>query len=305
MTARLSSFKNFLFPEKAHPNLGLFRIILCTTLFYIACWRQLNLDQLREGSLIPRDMALTIFPDFYRPMIQWFFWPDSMVAGVHFVLILLLGLGALGLSNRFFLLLAWAIHQGILNRNYAINFGADSIGGLFLFYLAFTNCCEFYSIKNKISFFKNEKSKVSDLSSAFYRLAQIQICVIYTYTGFEKLKGQTWWDGTALWTVFANPQFSQYDLKFLNHVPWVIAVSTFLTVFFETYFAPLVLNPYTRKYILAAGFVFHLSIGFLLGLMPFSLVMLSTYVLFLSEKDVEKILSILRHKLSHFGTRKI
>ena len=99
----MTAFKKitqFLFSNKNHSSLGLLRIILCGTLFYIACWRQLNIDQLGELALIPRDMALNIFPDFYRPAIQWFFWPDAYVSFVHIFLIILLGLATLGLSNR-------------------------------------------------------------------------------------------------------------------------------------------------------------------------------------------------------------
>jgi hypothetical protein len=274
---------NFLFPEKAHPQLGIFRIILCSTLFYISCWRQLNISQLGETALIPREMALYVFPDFYRPSIQWFFWPDQYVFYVHLSLILLLGLAALGLSNRFFLLLTWIIHQGVLNRNYAINFGADSIGGLFLFYLAMTHCCEFYTLKKV-----KKENPSSDLASIFFRLTQFQICIIYAYSGFEKLKGQTWWDGTALWTVFANPQFTEYNLKFLSHFPWVIALATFMTVFFEVYFSAFILNSKLRKWGLLAGLFFHTGIGFLLGLMPFSFVMISTYVLFLEPDFIDR-----------------
>ena len=125
----VEKLKVFLFPEKAQSQLGIFRIILCGTLFYLACWRQLNIDELGVNALIPRDLALNIFPEFYRPTIQWFFWPDQYVSFVHLGLIVLLGLATLGYSNRFFLLLTWIVHQGVLNRNYAINFGADSIGG--------------------------------------------------------------------------------------------------------------------------------------------------------------------------------
>lgn len=279
----------FLFGRNNFEQLSIFRIILCSTLFYMACFRQLNIDQLGLASLIPRDMALTVFPDFYRPFVQWFFWPDNYVGAVHMVLIVLLFLATIGLTNRPLLFVTWILHQGILNRNYAILFGADVIGGLFLFYLCFTNCTEYLSVRNLV--FKKIK-KIADtdvtdfLSSTFFRIIQVQLCAIYMYTGFEKLKGNTWWDGTALWTVFANPQFSQYDFKFLSHTPLFFAISTFLSIVFEVYFAPMMMNKTYRVYWLIAGVIFHISIGILLGLMAFSMVMISTYVLFLKRDSV-------------------
>lgn len=297
-----SQINQFLFADAHHEQLGIFRFILCGTLFYMACFRQLNIDQLGIDSLIPRDLALNVFPDFYRPAVQWFFWPDAFVGPVHLLLIGLLFLATIGLTNRPLLILTWIIHQGILNRNYAILFGADVIGGLFLFYLSFTHCTEFFSVRNLIFKSKNKITSLIDtsgflknqqtaelhvnLSAVCFRLIQVQICTIYMYTGFEKLKGNTWWDGTALWTVFANPQFSQYDLKFLSQVPVLFAIGTFLSLIFEIYFPAMVINSKFRNFWLVSGVLFHVGIGVLLGLMTFSMVMLSTYVLFLDRQTI-------------------
>ncbi|MBC7467364.1 MAG: HTTM domain-containing protein [Bdellovibrio sp.] len=295
-----SALDQFLFEKSAQEQLGVYRFILCATLFYIACFRQMNIDFLGVESMIPRDAALNIFPDFYRPYIQWFFWPDAWVAYVHLLLITLLGLAALGLTSRPLMLLTWIIHQGVLNRNYSMLFGADTIGGLFLFYLSFTNCTSYFSLKNVLfKKNKNDCSSKSDvnhnisISSVFFRLMQIQLCIIYMYTGFEKLKGTTWWDGTALWTVFANPQFSQFDLKFLSRVPVFFAVGTFLSILFEVYFPVMMINKNYRKYWLIAGVMFHLGIGILLDLMTFSVVMTSTYILFLQADTVSSTVNYL------------
>lgn len=298
------TLQKFLFAKDFREQLGVFRFILCGTLFYMACYRQFNIDQLGVDSLIPRNMALQVFPDFYRPLVQWFFWPDAWVGYVHGFLIILLLLATLGLTNRPLLLLTWILHQGILNRNYAILFGADVIGSLFLFYLCFTKCCDFFSVKNYFLKSPKEKNSTSQricISSVFVRLMQIQICTIYMYTGFEKLKGNTWWDGTALWTVFANPQFSQYDFTFLSRVPLFFAVGTFLSILFEIYFPAMMMNKGLRKYWLTAGILFHLGIGMLLGLMTFSFVMVSTYVLFIQSESLilalKKIKSVFSNSL--------
>ena len=117
---------------------------------------------------------------------------------------------------------------------------------------------------------------------------QIQICVIYMYTGFEKLKGNTWWDGTALWTVFANPQFSAWNLIWLKNFPLFFAIGTFVTVIYEIYFPAMVIHRKIRPYWLMAGLFFHCAIGMTLSLMPFSFVMLSTYFLFLDRSILRR-----------------
>ncbi len=134
---------------------------------------------------------------------------------------------------------------------------------------------------------------------------QFQLAIIYMYTGFEKLKGSTWWDGTALCTVFANPQFINYDLIFLRNFPLFFTIGTFVTLLFEVYFPAMMLFKAGRYSFLCLGVFFHLMIGVLLSLMPFSLIMMGTYPLFLDKKDVQIIMGWIGKfgaKLSHIKT---
>lgn len=307
----LDSFKkikakiaDFLFGEGHFERLGLFRFLIFGVMFYIACYRQMNVDQYGPEALIPGAQALDVFSDFYKPYIKLFFWPDQLASAVHVFYIALLGLATLGLSNRWLMILTWIIAQGFIQRNFSILFGADVIGTLFMFYLSFTRCNEYFSLrrlfsKKKVTF--NQNSWTDQLSTMSFRLLQIQLFTIYAYTGFEKLKGSTWWDGTALWTVLANPQFTSYDLLFLKDFPIFFAIGTFVTVIFEVYFWVMVSHKTTRPVWLALGVLFHLMIGVLLGLMSFSLVMVSTYVLFVHRTSLiqclEKTLPLRLQKL--------
>ena len=299
---------HFLFKNQSYEQLGLMRIILCGTLLFLACSRQFNMDQYGLSSIIPRDKALSIYPEFYRPAFQYFFWPDAWAPTIHFSLIILLLIATLGLSNRILMFVTWIISQGFINRNYSMLFGADLIGTLFLFYLTFTHCHHKYSIKfilfkNRFSKLIDENSFSSQVSSVFFRLAQFQLGIIYMYTGFEKLKGSTWWDGTALWTVFANPQFVAYDFTYLRHFPLFFTIGTFITLIFEIYFPAMMLFKPGRYVYLCLGVFFHLMIGVVINLMPFSLVMLAAYPLFLDQKHIDilfaKCNSFIKH-LSHF-----
>jgi hypothetical protein len=112
------------------------------------------------------------------------------------------------------------------------------------------------------------------------RLMQIQLCVIYVYTGMEKLKGHPWWKGSAVWGVLGNHQMMLFDLSFLQQWPLIIAAMTHLTLIFEIYFAVLVWIRPLRNYVLLFGLAFHAMIGFSMGLFFFSAGMMSAYVLF-------------------------
>lgn len=290
----LKQFNIILFEQSRFLNLALMRVILCGTLLYMDIWRHLVVYFFGPDSILPRSEALSVYPEFYRPVLTYFFWPDQWAAAMHLVLIALLFLATIGLSNRLLLFLTWVIYQGFLHRNFSVHFGADMIGGLFLFYLSFTRCFEHFTVKkwifNKTTAPVFDSNRFGDqVSSVFFRLMQIQISVIYMYTGFEKLKGSTWWDGTALWTVFANPQFAVFDMLWLKNFPLFFAIGTFTTLIFEIYFPVLVYFQKTRLLWLALGVLFHFMIGFFIGLMPFSLVMISTYLLFLSRSNLRQL----------------
>jgi hypothetical protein len=182
-----------------------------------------------------------------------------------------------------------------LQRNFSVAFGADLIGGIFLMLLAGTQSCERLSLQ---SFYRKRKIKAPDLcTNVFFRLTQVQLGVIYFYTGIEKLRGGSWWDGTALWSIFANPQMVVVDMTWTRHVPLLISAITFSTILFEIYFPAVVVSPW-RRAVLVLGVAFHLGIGASMSLWGFAFVMLAPYILFLKEEETRDLLARLKMRFS-------
>lgn len=282
-----SLWDKFWFAPQNLLGLAYMRIFLCGTMFYMYAFRLSNLSYYEPTSWIHRDSALESLSELYRPTFAWFFWPDSMNFGVHVFFVILLGLLTLGIGGRWIMWLAWVLDMGFIQRNYSVNFGADVIAALFLFYMSFTQSCEHLSV---MSLFRRRKSFQSSdfLSSLMIRMMQVQICVIYAYTGWEKLKGASWWDGTALWSVMANPQMTTMDFSFLRAIPWVIPVVAYITILFEVYFPVMVIWDKTRQWWLLMGVLFHAGIGLFMGLGPFAVTMVSTYFLFIDPRFLER-----------------
>lgn len=265
-------------------NLAWMRVLLLGTLSYLYIVRSLSLDFFSDKTWVSRADMLSLLPTSYQPQFSWYFFSDSLAPLFHTLLVVLLVLGCLGIGHRFLLFCAWILDMAFIQRNYAINFGADVIGSVFLLYLSMTPCFERLSLLN---LFRQKKNGFNLLDyskdiggSFFYRIMQIQISIIYAYTGFEKLKGGSWWDGTALWSVLGNPQMTTFDFSWIRHFAPLIALVTVGTILFEIYWPFAMLTKKYRHLFLAAGVLFHLGIAVMMGLMPFSLVMLSTYFLF-------------------------
>lgn len=290
LTKFVKIWDSFWFAPRSLLNLACLRLVLTGTMFHLYFLRSWNLNYFTEAWFVPRSQALAMMDEALRPAWAWFFWPDSATPWVHAVYVGALFLLFLGLGGRALALLAWVLHMGFLTRNNGVTFGADVICGVFLFYLAFCDSCARLSVRNLWS--RKKPRQTSDpLTSAMMRLMQFQICIIYAFTGFEKLKGATWWEGTALWTVLANPQMVQWDWSFLRHVPLVIVAGSFISVLFEVYFPAAMMSRRWRKPWLLLGTAFHLTIGLSMGLMHFSLFMISTYFLFLEPATLERALT--------------
>lgn len=282
-----TSWEQFWFSYQNLLGLAYMRIFVCGTLLYMALARFYNIEFYTNESWIPRSLALKVLPELGRPFFLWSFWPDSFHWPMNLVLVILLSLLTVGIGGRWIMWLAWVINAGFIQRNYGINFGADIIANLFLFYMAFTQSCERLSLLNwnrrKTSFAKSNM-----ISSMMVRMMQVQICVIYAYTGWEKLKGASWWDGTALWTVMANPQMTTMDFSFLRHTPWIIPILVYMTIIFEVYFPVMVAWRKTRYLWLLLGLGFHAGIGLFMGLGPFAFVMIATYFIFIDSAHLER-----------------
>ncbi len=286
----------FWFSSRSLLNLAIFRIILMAAMGCLYFGRLFDVAKYyTEAGLLPKALALQMFPEFYRPLFLVASWPDSWVFPLHLFLVVGSFALAAGIGGRVLNTVLWILHIGFLQRNYSLAFGGDLIGGIFMMCMMGTQSCARLSVLNL--FKKSTVTVKSDLlTNLFYRLIQVQLCVIYAWTGFEKLKGASWWDGTALWTVFANPQMVIFDMTWMRHVPLLVVGLSIFTVLFEIYFPLMVTNQRLRKFTLMMGVGLHMGIGFLVAIWGFSFVMMAPYILFMSEEWTNK--HLLKFKLA-------
>jgi hypothetical protein len=176
--------------------------------------------------------------------------------------------------------IAYFLHVSFMHRNMGIVYGLDMIATFFLFYLSFA----------KTDARANRKEDWSTmLTSVALRLCQIQVCIIYAFSGWEKLKGMSWWKGEAIWTVFANAQIIRWQMNWVSHLPIVITIATYMTLLWEIYFPALIWVRRLRPWILVGGIALHLAIGLVVFIPYFSALMMLTYVCFLTPEESQKI----------------
>jgi hypothetical protein len=272
---------HFFFEADATDPMKILRILLGLLLLTAYAIRALDHSFYFDANgVLDLEKMLDSFPMKYRwSFLIWF--PGHLSLKICTGLFLLsLGTLTLGIFPRVSAFVAYLLHVSFMHRNMAIVYGLDMISAFLLFYLSFTRT----DAKPK------KGSWAAMLSSSALRLTQIQVCVIYAYSGWEKLKGLSWWKGEAIWAVVANTQIARWNMDWMAHLPLLISFATYATVLFEVYFPVLIWLRKWRPWVLALGLLLHFGIGMVVFIPFFAALMVVTYASFLTPEEARGVL---------------
>lgn len=273
--------------------IGLFRFFFGLNIFVMYSWRQVNLDlYFTEAGPVSSGNAFEIIDPFFRPAIELHSLVSAQPYLWHTLFLGAILLLTLGIFGRLAAIVAFVLHLAFLQRNFSIAYGADIVTAFWLFYLALAENDRCFSVRAR---WRSLAPSVpmrpwsQALTGVSVRLIQLQLCIIYGYTGMEKLKGAPWWDGTAVWAVFGNSQLMIADLSFLQSAPALIGLMTHSALLWEVYFPALIWVKPLRYWLLAFGVLLHVGIGFGLGLFFFSGAMIAAYFVFVDSMRLRSI----------------
>ncbi|MCO5141832.1 MAG: HTTM domain-containing protein [Oligoflexia bacterium] len=265
-------------------KLSIFRILFYSVILFFYISRQADvLFFFSENGILPSSYmkGLDIFK--YHPSILPLL-SDGMIIFLHIIFLILLFFCIIGFFTKSSTILVYFLHMMFINRNMGVMFGVDMISTFFLLYLCFAQTNAYYSIDKKISKVRKDHNSISHIA---YRLMQIQLCVVYAYSGLEKLKGTRWWDGSAVWDVLTIGNMQRWDLSFVSSFPMLLAVSVYIVLLWEIYFPVLIWISKWRLPMLIFGVFMHLGIWLFMNLPTFGFMMISYYVLFLEKTEIE------------------
>lgn len=175
-----------------------------------------------------------------------------------FLLLLSVAWGLLPVACGIFDVLFWMSYMGFWVQNPLMWYGADLVALFAITYAWLTHIHRDWALK----------------------IFGWHVLLIYFFTGIEKWKGDSWWQGWALWNVVGNPQMAwAWVSEVFQSVPLGVVLLTYLTIFWEIWFLPVLVWgrwPWNGVFWIV-GLGFHLGIGLMLNLLPFSWVMWSCY----------------------------
>lgn len=198
------------------------------------------------------------------------------VVGLVAVLAYIAGFGTPLMNIVIVFLLAAYWHRSPWIQN-----GGDRLMRIMAFYMCFTDSGRAWSVD---AWLRGSKAATAPVFSM--RLVQMQLLVMYTYTGIGKLGGFTWLDGSAIYYSLSDAGYTRFPALMDVVLPYlpvraVLAVMTWITLAWECLFAPLVLWRRTRTGTLITGLVLHGGIFGLISVGIFSWATVWGYLAFL------------------------
>lgn len=284
----VSAWNRFWFESHSPEKMRFFRVCFASLIFLFYCIRALDLEFLfGDSGISPVGSLRGNFQVAYRFSLLDYFTSREALWSLHILFQASLLSLVFGFFPRLSAAVALILHNSFINRNLSIVQGVDLISSFFLLYLILAD----YRLRRAHPDFR------AILGSVAFRLCQLQICIIYGYSGFEKLRGFYWWKGEAIWNVLANAQLARFDNSWAAHVPLLLLLMTYVTVLWETYFPVLIWNDKLRSSMLGIGVVLHLGIGVLINIPFFSALMVLSYSLFLEPRHLAWIKTVLVKKM--------
>lgn len=118
------------------------------------------------------------------------------------------------------------------------------------------------------------------------RVLQIQLSVVYLWTVWHKLKGDTWFDGTALYYATRNQAMMNFSIPYLLDSMWFLKILTWGTLLLETALGSLIWIKEFRKPLIVMGVIFHLGIEYVMSIPFFEIVMIALLMNFFTTQEL-------------------
>jgi hypothetical protein len=129
------------------------------------------------------------------------------------------------------------------------------------------------------------------------RLLQIQICTVYVFSSFEKLRGERWTDGTALADAWRITDLARVGVPLPVYDSMLITnLLTYGTLAIEIALPVLLWNRRARPYVVAAGVALHLGIELTMAVGFFSLTAVTLYLSFVEPTTAQRWLEAIRRR---------
>ena len=243
-----------------------------------------------DSDWMPRDVALQYVESPWMQSVLFYFSAPWQWIAFHALFLFCGTAFVVGWRTSW---VKWIVLVGHISydyRNLTLSYGAQSIAACLLFILCLAPVGRAMSLDRVRAVRAAKRSSLratlppytSPWAGACTRLVQVQMAVLFLYSGIEKIRGDEWWNGDAIWLAFTTNEFyNGFVVWLLARQYWLVTVGTYGTILIEIAFAFLIWPRRTRPYLLASAVFLHVSFIVGLGLVYFSFIMIMGHMSFL------------------------
>ena len=291
----LDGWNRFWFERISTATLAVFRIVFGLILFFwtLSLLPDLSAFFTKEG-LLPQQPHYTggswgLLGEFPSHTAVVILWAALLVASIALVL---------GLFSQLAAAIAFVALVSFEQRNPNVFNSGDGLIRLIAFYLIFAPTAASLSLR---TFLRDRGEFWSFPARAVWpmRLLQLQFSAVYLFAVWDKVRGTTWNNGTAVSIALRITDIERFPVPgFVTHSLLLSNLLTYGTLVIELSLAILVWNSRLRPWVLLAGLSLHLGIEYSVRVGFFGLSIMSMYLLWVPPRRVEDVLLALRRRFS-------
>ncbi|WP_408098831.1 HTTM domain-containing protein [Peredibacter sp. HCB2-198] len=263
----LRSYDKFFFTEKPTEGIALFRIIWIGLIFIQYLFDVQNIhDFYGPHALISFSTVKDQFPFMHANLFHLFNPSYEVTYALFIVYGLSLVTSMMGLFTRTSLVVALLCMTSFHQRTIWYLSSAEVLMRTITLLLIFSPCGHTLSLDSILGkYFPRFKQK-RDWPVWALRLIQIQLSVVYLWTVWHKLKGETWLDGTAVYYATRVESLGNFSLPFIFNSVLSLKLMTWGTLLIEFALGTLIWHRKLRKPLIIIGLFFHLILLYVMGI---------------------------------------
>lgn len=187
-------------------------------------------------------------------------------------------------SSILFFIFVWSIDF----RNPFILDGGDNLLYLVAFFLIFVDCGYYFSLDAFLRQVEpaRENPFIAMLHNYALLAILIQLCLLYFTSVFYKIQGHMWQDGTAIYYILRTSEFNLSPIERIFYgSALTVTLLTYSTLVLQMAWPFLIWNRKTRPFIALGAYLFHAMIGYFMGLIWFSAIMVSAELVVFDDRE--------------------
>lgn len=197
----------------------------------------------------------------------------------------------LGYKTRISTVLFYVFTWSLYSRNPFILDGGDNLLFLLAFYMMLGDCGAHFSIDASRRAPEWRPGRYRALLHNFAVAAIIaQLCLLYFTSAFYKIQGHMWQDGTAIYYILRAAEFNLSPIAhYFYDSDAVVTLLTWSTMLFQIAWPFLIWSRRSRPFVALGALALHSMIGYFMGLVWFSAVMISAELMIFDDLDFTRL----------------